>query len=428
MKNTKGIISLTVENIKKIKAVTIRPEGDFVEITGRNGQGKSTVLDAIWWALKGKDNIQAAPIRNGQDKGRIVLELEKYTIERTFKRDEVGNDYTTAIKVTTKDKARMPSPQAVLDGFTGMLGFDPLAFMRQTPKQQYEALRRLCKVSAEIDEVEAIFKSTFDERTDVNREVKFAEARVNGINIPANAPTERVEVSALVDKVAEINSANKNIDDRNHQRQTLLARKTSNAEEVRKLQARLAEITRENEAADLKIKELTEFLKENKKQDPAPFQDKIKQAEQINSVMDLRDNLAMEQKTLKTAIEKAKALTAKLEELTEKKRALIESANLPVKGLEFGENCLLLNGVPLEQLSAAEQLKLSMDMAMAENPDLKVILLKDASLLDAESMDYIRQRAEAEGYQVWAERVASGDSVGFVIEDGEIKEETEVEK
>lgn len=120
---TNGIISLTVENIKKIKAVTIRPSGNVVEITGRNGQGKSTVLDAIWWALKGKDNIQTAPIRNGEKTGKITLEVEQYIVERTFKRNEHGDDYTTNIKVITKARAQMRSPQAVLDGFTGMLGF-----------------------------------------------------------------------------------------------------------------------------------------------------------------------------------------------------------------------------------------------------------------------------------------------------------------
>ena len=87
-----------------------------------------------------------------------------------------------------------------------------------------------------------------------------------------------------------------------------------------------------------------------------------------------------------------------------------------------------MNGVPLEQLSAAEQLKLSMDIAMAENPKLRVILLKDASLLDPQSTDYVRRRAVQEGYQVWEERVSAEGAVGFVIEDGELKQETEVEK
>lgn len=419
---TNGIISLTVENIKKIKAVTIRPTGNVVEITGRNGQGKSTVLDAIWWALKGKDNIQTAPIRNGEKNGKITLELQDYLIERTFRRNELGDDYTTKISVITKDLARMASPQAVLDGFTGMLGFDPLSFMRQTPKQQYDTLRGLCKLDVDVEELDRQYKDLFARRTDVNRDVKTCEARLANMVIPAGAPTERVDVAALVDKVEEINAANSAITQRQRMRQTLLADNVRRGEEAKKLYARLAEIEKENKSAAEQIGAITDYLHENKPQDAAFYSEKIKQAEQINSIMDLRDNRALEEKALRAAQSKADDLTSQMQALQEQKRAAIESAHLPVSGLEFGDGELLLNGVPLEQLSAAEQLKLSMDIAMAENPKLRVILLKDASLLDPQSTEYVRWRAEQEGYQVWEERVSAEGAVGFAIEDGELKE------
>ena len=425
---TNGIISLTVENIKKIKAVTIRPHGGFVEITGRNGQGKSTVLDAIWWALKGKDNIQAAPIRNGEKSGKITLELQDYLVERTFRRNELGDDYTTKITVTTKDKARMSSPQAVLDGFTGMLGFDPLAFMRQTPKEQYDTLRGLCRLEVDVEELDRKYKELFAQRTEINRDVKVCQARLSNMQIPDNAPTERVDVAVLVDKVNEINAANSAVQQKQRMRQTLLADNVRRGDETARLKARLAEIDRETEQANGQIKAITEYLQGHKIQDASAYSEKIKQAEQINSIIDLRDNRALEEKALRTAQKTADELTAQMQGLQERKRAAIESAKLPVTGLEFGEGELLLNGVPLAQLSAAEQLKLSMDIAMAENPKLRVILLKDASLLDAQSMEYIRTRAEAEGYQIWAERVASDGAVGFVIEDGELKQNPEAEK
>ena len=425
---TNGIISLTVENIKKIKAVTIRPHGGFVEITGRNGQGKSTVLDAIWWALKGKDNIQAAPIRNGEKSGKITLELQDYLVERTFRRNELGDDYTTKITVTTKDKARMSSPQAVLDGFTGMLGFDPLAFMRQTPKEQYDTLRGLCRLEVDVEELDRQYKELFAQRTEINRDVKVCQARLSNMQIPDNAPTERVDVAVLVDKVNEINAANSAVQQKQRMRQTLLADNVRRGDETARLKARLAEIDRETEQANGQIKAITEYLQGHKIQDASAYSEKIKQAEQINSIIDLRDNRALEEKALRAAQKTEDELTAQMQGLQERKRAAIESAKLPVTGLEFGEGELLLNGVPLAQLSAAEQLKLSMDIAMAENPKLRVILLKDASLLDAQSMDYIRRRAEAEGYQIWAERVASDGAVGFVIEDGELKQNPEAEK
>lgn len=418
---TQGIISLEIENIKKIKAIRIRPNGGFVEITGRNGQGKSTVLDSIWWALKGKDNIQTAPIRNGEEKGSIRLELGNFFIERTFRRNQLGNDYTTKITVTTKDRAVMKSPQAVLDGFTGMLGFDPLAFMRQTPREQYDTLRGLCKLEVDVEELDRQYKELFAKRTDVNRDVKTCEARLANMVIPAGAPTERVDVAALVDKVEEINADNSAIAQRQRMRQTLLADNVRRGEETKKLYARLAEIEKENKSAAEQIGAITDYLRDNKPQDASFYSEKIKQAEQINSIMDLRDRRHFEETALHTAQKHANELTEEMQNLQLRKKNAIEAAKLPVSGLEFGEEELLLNGVPLAQLSAAEQLKLSMDIAMAENPKLKVVLLKDASLLDKDSMEYIRARAEKEGYQVWAERVESNGAVGFTIENGELK-------
>ena len=59
------IVELRAENVKRLSAVTIRPTGPVVEITGKNEAGKSSVLDSIWMALGGAEvpvqAIQALP-------------------------------------------------------------------------------------------------------------------------------------------------------------------------------------------------------------------------------------------------------------------------------------------------------------------------------------------------------------------------------
>ena len=69
------IVALTAENVKRLTAVHIEPQGNVVQITGRNRQGKTSVLDAIWWAIEGASHIQASPIHKGADKARIRLDL-----------------------------------------------------------------------------------------------------------------------------------------------------------------------------------------------------------------------------------------------------------------------------------------------------------------------------------------------------------------
>src|SRR4051812_1903349 len=98
------IVSLQAENIKRLVAVQITPDGNLVQITGKNGQGKSSVLDAIWWALAGSGNIQAQPIRKGEARGSIRLDLGELVVTRTFTR-KGEHDYTTQIAVENAEGA-----------------------------------------------------------------------------------------------------------------------------------------------------------------------------------------------------------------------------------------------------------------------------------------------------------------------------------
>src|SRR5262245_25537416 len=140
------IISLTAENVKKLSVVEIVPKGNLVQITGKNGQGKSSVLDSIWWALAGTTHIQAAPIRKGADEARIKLDLGEIIVKRVFKRHAAAEGeaetYTTAITVENAEGARFPSPQRMLDGFIGALTLDPLEFASMEPREQAETMRR----------------------------------------------------------------------------------------------------------------------------------------------------------------------------------------------------------------------------------------------------------------------------------------------
>ena len=100
----------------------------------------------------------------------------------------------------------------------------------------------------------------------------------------------------------------------------------------------------------------------------------------------------------------------------------IQQAKLPVEGVAFGDDSIMLNGVPFEQASDAEQLRASCAIAMAGNPTLRVIRVRDGSLLDSEFLAIVAQMAEERDYQVWIERVEPGKQ-GFVIEDGMVKTE-----
>ena len=149
------IIKLKAENIKRLKAVEITPTGDIVQVTGRNGQGKSSLLDAMLWGLCGTKNIPDQPIRKGQRKAKVEIDLGKYIVTREF------TQHATKLHVAkrlTDSTGTVGRPQEVLDGLLDKVAFDPLKFMRMKPAAQAETLRSLVgldttKIDAEKEDL-----------------------------------------------------------------------------------------------------------------------------------------------------------------------------------------------------------------------------------------------------------------------------------
>ena len=109
-----------------------------------------------------------------------------------------------------------------------------------------------------------------------------------------------------------------------------------------------------------------------------------------------------------------------IKEIDSRKVKLLQEADLPVPGLGVDDEGVTFNGVPFIQASAAERLRVSVAMAMAANPEVRVICIKDASLLDADSRKLLADMAAEHDYQIWYEVVGDGGPTGIVIEDGEV--------
>ncbi len=178
------IVNLVAENIKRIVAIDISPTSNMVTISGRNGSGKTSILDSIWWALAGTSHIQPAPIRKNATTARIRLDLGEIVVTRTFRKADEGR-VTTAITVTTADGARYQSPQGMLDKLLGELSFDPLAFTRMSPAEQVETLRRFVP-GVDFDAIDAAAKADYERRTDVNRQAKSLRAQLEALAIPGD--------------------------------------------------------------------------------------------------------------------------------------------------------------------------------------------------------------------------------------------------
>lgn len=420
------IVSLTAENVKKLKAVEIKPDGSLVQITGANGSGKSSVLDAIYMALAGTKAIPSQPVRKGADKARIKLDLGDVIVTRRF--TAAGG---TSLTVEAADGAKYPSPQKMLDDLLGSLTFDPLEFSRMEPKRQLETLRGLVQIDVNIDQLDADNKHDYDARTDVNRRAKTLRTQAEAIVVDPDAPTEPVDVSELTAEMQRAGEHNADIERRKANREKAAGQITgmrqdaeSGRQKAAELRAQADRIEQDSAEAEARANELQARV-DAAGELPAPIdvaaiRAKIDQAAAINEAVARRKDRAELERQAEAAERNAAALTRQIDERTAKRAEAIASATMPVPGLSFGDGEVIYQDLPFTQACSAEQLRVSVAIAMAANPKLRVLRIKDGSLLDENGLQLIAEMAAERDYQVWIERVDTSGKVGIVMEDGEV--------
>lgn len=437
IKESLRIIALEATNVKRIKAVQIRPDGSVVEISGKNGQGKSSVLDALWWALVETKHIQDVPVRKGADRAVIKLDLGKLKITRTIRAPkEEGGEFTTTLKVENEEGFAAKAPQTMLDALVGQLSFDPLEFTRLKPEAQFNACRSFVP-GFDFEAHAQTRRALFDERTGVNRTAKELNAQAEGIEVDiAAAGLVKVDEGELVAKLNEAGKHNADVERRRANRERAEA-------EIADCNLRHDQLIAESEELLRQAKAKREHAELCKAQadetrrrldaagalpepiDTAALTSQIETARESNARIARAEDAARRRAELidraGAAEAKSKNLTAEIEALDKAKADAIGAAKLPVEGLSFGDGAVLFNGLPFDQASGAEQLRVSCAVAAALNPRLRVLRCKDGALLDADSMKLLGEFAEANDFQIWIETVASGRDGAIVIEDGMVK-------
>jgi hypothetical protein len=411
------IIKLIAENVKGLKAIEITPDGNFQIIGGKNGQGKSSVLDSIWLALGGKDAAKSVdkPIRDGEETAFATVDLGDIVVTRKWKGD------TTSLEVKSKDGAKYSSPQGMLDKLIGNLSFDPLSFANQDEKKQKATLQEL--VGIDFDKLDLERKGWYEERTFNNVSAKKLEGALSEMTPPNGAPDEEVSAS---DIITELNAAQDIISANASKRRELeaqLAKAQQMKNEIAELKEQLA--IKENAFTELKItggtlREEVELLVDP---DTTSIQEKLQTVESTNSKVRAAKEYRRIEKEIKGYKEASDFLSGKIQDIDKTKLETLQSAEFPIAGLSFDENGVTFNGIPFKQCSAAERLKVSMAMAIAINPQLRVIRILDGSLLDSDNLKLIEEMAKEKDYQVWVEVVDSSGTMGITIENGEIKSE-----
>lgn len=423
------IIEFRAENVKRLKAVSIKPDGNVVTISGRNGQGKSSILDAIHYALAGAAVQPPEVLRRGQETAQVVLDLGDMVVERRW------TAKGTYLDVKSKDGAKYPSPGKKLESIAGALSFDPHGFLRFDKAKQLATVRELVKLdTAELD---ARRQAVVERRTEAKRRVDDMGRQLAATPAPAaDGMIKRVDVGELLEEQKRRQESKAANDKLRAAAEQVAMHLSMCRDQVLARSREVEELEKEVAAARLRLKESQQHEQRlvaekvaavEKAQglvdpDVSEVYRSIKNAEATNEAvrqLDARTKLELD---LERRKEEHQLLDTEVGRIDDDKSAALKAARFPVDGLSFGADGLTWNGLPFEQASAAEQLRVSVAMAMAMNPKLRVMLVRDGSLLDSESLQLLKELTGAADYQLWIECVADDGGAGFVIEDGEVLE------
>jgi predicted ATP-dependent endonuclease of OLD family len=395
------------QNFKKLKAVSIKPDRSLFKISGRNEQGKSSVLDIIAAAIGGKDAFPPVPVRLGEEQAEISVDFGALKITRTITNKQ-GGGVNHTLTLEFADGKRPKEKQHVLDELRGSpIADDPLAFSRMKPKDRFDLVKGL--VDFDFADMAKKRKDLFEERTAVGRDLARAKAAVQNIDIAPDTPRTLLDVTALAQLQSEAMRHNTEVADRKRRREQSAARVEEIQDQIDMLTAEMNELNQK----------LAKAEKLPPMKDVAAIELKIANADKHNSearkaiekdaAIVNRDNLDEEYENLTQAIS----------DQDDARDVAIKKAKLPVDNLSFGDDDIMVDGLPFDAASTARKMRVATALLMSLKPQLRVLLVREGSLLDDEARAALEADAEANNFVVLMETVGEDVSAGgVIIEDG----------
>lgn len=446
------VIEMRVENIKRVKLAHIKPKNNTVIIGGKNGDGKSSVLDAFSWGLTGTATVPRYPIRKGQRTGSVKIDIGDFIVTRHFtvvdeEKSDKGLTYISKLVVTGKRGEAFPSPQVLLDRLLGRISFDPMAFMRKGDDDQLEELRGLVTFDVDIDAMEAQQKADYDARREAGRVSDSLKNRVAAMPVPAqDLPLQAIDVQAITLKLQNASTHNTEVARQRQVKADALKRYNDVLDEAARLRTQIVRWIAEADALDghkttysvgkpkdqgtaHEAQQIYAALVVGEEIDTAEVAAELTQANETNAAIQRAANYRQLVKEQETADKAWAEIDKRMKERDAEREAAIARAKMPIEKLSIANGEVVYGGLPLSQASNAEQIRVSMAIGMAANPKLRVLRISDGSLLDDTSLQLVADAAKEHDFQVWIERVGTEGNVSVIMEDGNATgEDVEVQK
>lgn len=410
------INSLELENVKRIKAVKLEPSPNgLTVIGGKNGQGKTSVLDSIAWALGGDRYRPSAAQRDGS----VIPPTLHITLSNGLVVERKGKN--ADLKVIDPDGRK--SGQQLLNEFISQLALDLPRFMEANNKDKANILLQIIGVGDKLFELERREKELYNQRHAVgqiaDQKRKFAAEMV----FYPDAPAELVSASELIRQQQDILARNAENQRKRENMRSIETKAESLQSDIDRLRAEMQHLESQltTALADLEIARKDALFLQD--ESTAELEKNIAEIDEIN--VKVRANLDKEkaEDDTKEYAAQYNVLTAQLDDVREEKLALLNGAELPLPGLSVEDGDLTYNGHKWDSVSGSDQLKIATAIARKINPQCGFVLVDKLEQMDIDTLREFGAWLEGEGLQVIATRVSTGDECSVIIEDGYVKDD-----
>lgn len=398
------INSLEIENVKRIKAVSLAPsENGLTIIGGDNGQGKTSVLDALCWVLGGEKFRPTNAAREGAYSDPML----RVTLSNGLIAERKGKN--SALKVI--DPQGNKSGQQLLDSFISKLALDLPKFMHASGKEKADTLLQIIGVGEQLAEMEKEENKLYNERLAIGRIADQKRKYANEMQYWEGMPGTPVSASELISRQQAILL-------KNAENQKLRAERDRCEDAVVKARAALEEAKHILAKAEYDAVQARKSAQDLQDESTAELEKSIADIDVINAK--IRDNLNKEHAVSEAEnYEKQyRSLTEQIEGVRIARQSLLDSADLPLPGLSVENGMLLYQGKAWDCMSGSEQLRVATAIVRRLNPECGFVLIDKLEQMDLNTLKEFGAWLEAENLQAIATRVSTGDECSIIIEDG----------
>ena len=437
------LLTAQAHNIMRLEDVTCDFTGTHLFLVGgANKSGKTSLLKSLLMALCGRSGMDwpDVSLKEGEDEGWVKLALSGdeemhdslgFTIELLLSRQR-GGQVIEKFRLLDSAGEPAPEPRTLLKQLYHYRGFDPLEFSRKSKAEQRKLLMDLCGIDFAADE-EAT-KRLYDERTEVNREAKRAEAEAKSAVRHAGVPDKEVSTADLMATLeqrqaynAETKRIKARIEDLSKAREKYTDDIKKLQKEIGKLKSDIEQKTTESASIVMACQSFEKQLDGRTEQDVDSIRTEIKEAGATNKKI-------AENANTKAAKEREAELKRASEQLSEKIKAIsddqhkrLQEADWPVDGLSIDGAGVLFDGLPFEQASSMRRTLVSAEIGMALNPKLRLLVCQGGGDLDNAALDALARLCHERDFQMVVEIVTRSkddeDRCAVVIENGKVKSE-----